>query len=108
MFQTVVSIQLFIGIALSIGAFALELYAFVDAARARAAAFPVIGRLSKPIWLAILGVAMAFAILSFGNPVGLVSLLGAAAAIFYLVDTRPKLREIGPDRSSREGPYTGW
>ena len=101
-------IQAVIAIALSVAAFALELYAFVDAARARSAAFPVIGRLSKPIWLVVLGVAMAFAILTFGNPIGLVSLLGAAAAIFYLVDTRPKLRELSPDRPRRDGPYTGW
>jgi len=107
-FGLVLLIQTYIGIALSVAAFALELFAFVDAARARSAAFPVVGRLSKPVWLVILGVAMALAVLSFGNPVGLVSLIGAAAAIFYLVDTRPKVRQVGSGTSGRDGPYTGW
>lgn len=105
---TVFTIQTYIGLALSIAALGLEVYAFVSAARTRAAAFPAVGRLTKNVWLLILGVAALLTFYSLSSPTSLLSLLGAAAAIYFLVDVRPKVRDIAPDRSGRDGPYTGW
>jgi len=105
---TVFTIQSYIGLALSVAALALEVYAFVSAARTRAAAFPAVGRLTKNVWLLILGVATLLTFYSLSSPTSLLSLLGAAAAIYFLVDVRPKVRDIAPDRSGRDGPYSGW
>ena len=109
MVSTVFSIQAYIRIALSLAALGLELYAFVSAVRSRTAAFPAVGRLTKNVWLLILGVAVLVTFYSgLTNPTGLLSLVGAAAAIYFLVDVRPKVRNVTPDRSGRDGPYSGW
>jgi Protein of unknown function (DUF2516) len=66
------------------------LYAFVHAAMQRPDAYTATDKLTKPIWLVILGAAMLLAYL--------LSVLGmaiaACAAGVYLVDVRPKLLEI--------------
>lgn len=105
---TVFSIQAYIGLALSVAALGLEVYAFVSAARAPKVAFPAVGRLTKTVWLLILGVAALLTFYSLSSPTSLLSLLGAAAAIYFLVDVRPKVRGVAPDRSGRDGPYSGW
>jgi Protein of unknown function (DUF2516) len=75
---------------LHIAAFVMAVYAFVHAAMQRADAYTATGKLTKPIWLVILGAA---ALLSY--PLGV---FGAAIAVcaagVYLVDVRPKLLEI--------------
>ena len=108
MSETVFVIQGYIGLALSAAALSLEVYAFVSAVRARAAAFTAVGRLTKKVWLVILGLAVLLSFYSLSSPTSLLSLLGAAAAIYFLVDVRPKVRDIAPDRSGRDGPYSGW
>jgi Protein of unknown function (DUF2516) len=67
------------------------LYAFVHAAMQRADAYPAVDKLTKPVWLVILGIALLFAVLLkdvFGAAVA------ACAAGVYLVDVRPKLLEV--------------
>jgi Protein of unknown function (DUF2516) len=66
------------------------LYAFVHAAMQRPDAYTAAEKMTKPVWLVILG---------FGTLLALVlSVLGAAmaacAAGVYLLDVRPKLLEI--------------
>lgn len=77
----------------------------LDAIRQPAQAFPAVGRLSKPAWLAILGVGLALTFVA--QPLGLLWIISAIAGIVYLVDTKPKLRQIRGGGSSR-GPYGGW
>ncbi|MDT5012847.1 MAG: hypothetical protein QOH57_4464 [Mycobacterium sp.] len=83
-------------IVLAIAIFVMALYAFVHAALQRSDAYTAINKLTKPIWLIILGVAAllsATALFSFGlNIMG--PIIGACAAGVYLVDVRPKLLEI--------------
>ena len=65
-------------------------YAFVNAAMQRQDAYPAAGKLTKPAWLAILGVA---GLLSWVLGVtGMV--IAAIAAGVYLADVRPKLLEV--------------
>ena len=108
MSQTVFAIQGYIGLALSVAGLALEVFALVSAVRTRADAFTAVGRLTKKVWLVILGLAVLLSFYLLSSPTSLLSLLGAAAAIFFLVDVRPKVRDIAPDRSGRDGPYSGW
>ncbi|HLZ37198.1 MAG TPA: DUF2516 family protein [Mycobacteriales bacterium] len=79
-----------------------QVFVFIDAALRPAKAYEAAGKLSKPLWLVILGVA---ALVGIG--LGLFGLAAAIATIVYWVDVRPALREVqGRGRSS--GPYGGW
>jgi hypothetical protein len=73
---------------LALGLLVLKVYAFVDCLRRPEAAFVAHGKLTKPAWLAITGIA-ALLQLAFGGVLGLLPALGAVAAIVYLVDVRP-------------------
>ncbi|GBE65327.1 hypothetical protein MFM001_17890 [Mycobacterium sp. MFM001] len=67
-----------------------SLYAFVHAAMQRPDAYTAAEKLTKPVWLTILGVATLLAWL-----LGVLGMaIGAGAAGLYLVDVRPKLLEI--------------
>ncbi|KAA8957719.1 MAG: DUF2516 family protein [Mycobacterium sp.] len=68
----------------------MTLYAFVDAATQRPDAYTAADKLTKPVWLAILGAAMPLD--WFLGMFGIVA--AACAAGVYLADVRPKLREV--------------
>ena len=74
---------------LQIAALVTAVYAFVHAALQRRDAYTAAEKLTKPVWLVILGVAAA---LTFIGVFGIA--IAAAAAGVYLVDVRPKLLEI--------------
>ena len=68
----------------------VTIYSFIHAAMQRSDAYTATGKLTKPVWLIILGVA---ALLTFLLQImGLI--IAACAAGVYLVDVRPKLLEI--------------
>ncbi len=95
-----------ITLVLGVIAFCVEVYALVDAIRQRNDAFPAAGKLTKPIWLGILGVATAVGVISLLTPFGLISLIAFVAAGVYLADVRPALRQISGGGSN--GPYGRW
>ncbi len=68
----------------------MALYAFVHAAMQRPDAYTAADKMTKPVWLLILGVAIPLAYLL--QVLGMV--IAACAAGVYLVDVRPKLLEI--------------
>jgi hypothetical protein len=71
----------------------MTLYALVHAAMQRPDAYTATDKLTKPVWLMILGAAALLTVLLPGQSVmGMV--IGACAAGVYLVDVRPKLLEI--------------
>lgn len=72
--------------------------AFIHCATQRADAFPVIGTLQKPAWLAILGAATVLALLTRGML--LFNLIALGAAALYLLDVRPGLRDIANGHGS--------
>ncbi|MBS4728518.1 DUF2516 family protein [Mycobacterium sp. SM1] len=71
-----------------------SVYALVHAALQRADAYTAAEKLTKPLWLMILGggVAMASILSYVFGVLGVV--IAACAAGVYLVDVRPKLLEI--------------
>jgi hypothetical protein len=74
---------------------AATLYAFVHAAMQRPDAYTAAGKLTKPVWLLILGGAGAFALLLSLTGVSVFAVAIAAVATgIYLVDVRPKILEI--------------
>ncbi len=74
---------------LQIAVLVTTVYAFVHAALQRSDAYTAAEKLTKPVWLVILGVAAA---LTFIGVLGMA--IAACAAGVYLVDVRPKLLEI--------------
>lgn len=101
-------IQVQYGLTVLIGLFGLVLgvVAFLHCALQRADAFPAIGTLQKPAWLAIIGAATVLGplmgiigggVLGFGF---LFTLIAIGAAGFYLLDVRPGLRDIADGQSS--------
>ena len=96
---------------LAVAALVVEVWAFVDAVRRPAQAFPAAGKQTKPLWLVILGVAAVIGLWSstLGGPnlVSLFPIIAFVAAAIYLTDVRPKVREF-KGGSSSSGPYGPW
>lgn len=80
---------------LSLGILALKLFALIDAAVRPEAAWRAAVTQSKRMWLAILAVAVLF------GGIGLLGVIALVATILYLVDVRPKLKEVQGRGSSR-------
>jgi hypothetical protein len=78
--------------ALLYGTLALGLWAFVDALVRPAAGFVAAGKLSKPGWLAITGLAVL--VIFFFTPMSFLGLPAIIAAVVYLVDVRPAVRGL--------------
>ena len=75
---------------LEIAVFVMTVYAFIHAARQRGDAYTATNKLTKPVWLIILGGSGLLTLL----PTIMGPIIGACAAGVYLVDVRPKLLEI--------------
>jgi hypothetical protein len=76
------------------GTLALALWALVDAVIRPASAYVAAGKLSKPAWLGITGVA---ALLLFVlGPLSFLGLPAVVASVVYLVDVRPAVRSLKP------------
>jgi hypothetical protein len=75
---------------LQIAVAVLTLYALVHAAMQRPDAYTAAEKLTKPLWLLILGgsIALIFVLQVMGTAIA------ACAAGVYLVDVRPKLLDI--------------
>jgi predicted RND superfamily exporter protein len=112
----VYKLQYLIVLVLAVGAFAVEVWALVDALRQSSNAFPAAGKLTKPLWLIILGVAAALGFLALPfngggaiSSLGFLSIIGVVAAAVYLTDVRPAVRQMrGRGNGSRGGPYGPW
>jgi Protein of unknown function (DUF2516) len=76
--------------ALTLVVLATTVYAFVHAAMQRSDAYTAAGKLTKPVWLVILGVGVLLALVLGITGVA----IAAVAAGVYLVDVRPKILEI--------------
>ena len=76
--------------AVRIAVLATTVYAFVHAAMQRPDAYTAAGKLTKPVWLVILGVG---ALLAFVLDITGAAIAAVAAGV-YLVDVRPKILDI--------------
>jgi len=81
---------------INLGLLVLVVWALIDALTRPAAAFIAAGKQTKPIWLAILGVALLLVLVGLGGVLGIFGFIVAVAAIVYLVDVRPAVREMRP------------
>lgn len=76
--------------ALQVAVLVTAIYAFVHAAIQRPDAYTAAEKLTKPVWLVILGVGILLALVLGITGVA----IAAVAAGVYLVDVRPKILEI--------------
>jgi hypothetical protein len=96
------STQLLIVFVLSVGAFTVEVWAFVCALKAPSGAYALAGRLSKRAWVGITAAAAAIGLAALPTPFlavpfgGILSIAAIVAALVFLVGVRPKVR--GPRR----------
>lgn len=105
------SLQALILLVLWALSFGLVVWALVDALRQSTGAFPAAGKLTKPIWLGIIVLALALSFVSLGNALSFPNIIAVVAAGVYLADVRPAVtpyrgRGGGAGRSS--GPYGPW
>ena len=75
---------------LQIAVLLTTVYAFVHAALQRPDAYTAADKLTKPVWLVILGVGVLLALVLGITGVA----ISAVAAGVYLVDVKPKILEI--------------
>ncbi|GAA1901006.1 DUF2516 family protein [Streptantibioticus ferralitis] len=92
----------------STGLLVFTIVAFVNAAIHREDAYRAADKHTKPFWLIILGIAAV--VMGLFPILSILPLIGLVAAIVYMVDVRPALKEVsgrGPRRrgSSSDGPY---
>jgi hypothetical protein len=71
----------------------LEAWAFVHCAVQRPDAFNAVGTLSKGLWLALIGGTLLLSMVFFAI-LPLFTLIALTAALVYLLDIRPAIREI--------------
>ncbi|MFD3509059.1 DUF2516 family protein [Nocardia sp. NPDC058666] len=76
-----------------VAAFGATVFALIHAVRQRSDAFTAVDKMTKPIWLAILGGALVFLLIAAGG-LGLLSFIAIIATGVYLADVRPKVDEV--------------
>lgn len=76
--------------ALQVAVLVASVYAFVHAAMQRPDAYTAAEKLTKPVWLVILGVGTLLALVLGVTGIA----IAAVASGVYLVDVRPKILEI--------------
>jgi hypothetical protein len=104
------SAQTIVVLVLSVAAFLLEAFAFIDALRHRPDAYTAAGKRTKQFWMIVTGIAalLGFVFLMSFNALGLLSILAVVAAGVYLADVRPALRQVSGGGRSSSGPYGPW
>lgn len=90
---------------ISFAILAVKVWALVDVLIRPEHAFPAAGKQTKMLWIGILVGAMLIGFLGL-----FCSLIGLVAAIVYLVDVRPLVRQYRrrDDGRTNMGPYGPW
>jgi hypothetical protein len=89
-----------VGLVLTIVALGTELYALIHSITQRADAFTAAGKLTKGAWMGINFAALAVTALFGFGPTNIFGLIAITAALVYIVDVRPAVREVSEGGSS--------
>jgi hypothetical protein len=94
-------IYLWINWLIFVGEAILWVWALADCVSRKAPAFPAVNRLTKGAWLAITLTAVLLGFLGSGalyggypSAIGILPLIAVVAAMVYLADVRPAVREV--------------
>lgn len=97
--MNIFEIEGLIMLAVIVVALAVKTFAFVNALMWPAEAYSAANKLTKPAWLAILGIGLAAQLLLMGtSPLHPIQLIFSIAAIVFLVDVRPAVSELSRRR----------
>ena len=77
----------------------VQAVALVHCLTQRGDGFSAIGTLPKGVWAIILGFCMLLTVV-LRSPIGIFALIGVAAALIYLLDVRPGLRDLSDGKGS--------
>ena len=103
--------QNLIELVISVGLFAMMVWALLDCVRARADAFPAAGKRTKQFWLLITAGATLLGFISIGRPLSIFNIIAVVGAAVYLADVRPAVRGVlgrGDSGNTHMGPYGPW
>lgn len=102
--EYIAGFQSLVFIALSVAAFVVQLWAFIDCLRYKDENYRAVDKQSKKFWVILLGVGLALALIAL-PPLGMriifLNLIALVAGIVYLTDVRPKIRAIDPRNRRR-------
>lgn len=87
------AIESAVSLVLALALFGVKAFAFVDATTRQSEVFPAASKQTKGFWMLILGLFLVEHLI-FWNVLGLLSLIGTIAALVYLLDVRPAVREL--------------
>lgn len=86
----------------------LKVFCLIDAAVRREDAYRAADKQKKVFWVVLLAAAVVWDFF-FGALIGILSIAGLIAAIVYLVDVRPALKQVDGRRGGGQmGPYGPW
>src|SRR3954454_2093361 len=72
----------------------IQAVALIHCLTQRGDGFQAIGTLPKGAWAAIMAVCIVLTVLTRGGEDGIFSLIGIGAALIYLLDVRPGLKDL--------------
>lgn len=102
--EYIAGFQRLVFLALSVAAFIVQLWAFIDCLRYKDENYRAVDKQSKKFWAILLGVGLALALIAL-PPLGMsllfLNLIALVAGIVYLTDVRPKIRAIDPRNRKR-------
>jgi hypothetical protein len=78
----------------------VQAVALIHCLTQRGDAFQAIGTLPKGAWAAVLAICLLLTLIISGGTIRLFSLIGIAAAMIYLLDVRPGLKDSSDGRGS--------
>lgn len=91
--------------------FLFKAFTFIDAAIRRKDAYTAADKQTKPFWLIILGLSAVVDWVFDFALLGILPIIGLIAAIVYMVDVRPVLKQVSGGRRNQggsTGPYGPW
>ncbi len=100
--EYIAGFQRLIFLGLTVAAFVVQIWAFIDCLRYRDENYRAVDKQSKKFWMILLGVGLAIALIALpplGMRIIILNLAALVAAIVYLTDVRPKIKAV--DRRHR-------
>ncbi|QBX55890.1 DUF2516 family protein [Nocardioides seonyuensis] len=96
--MNVFEVQSWVMLVILLAVLAIKGFAFVNALLWSGEAYEAAGKLTKPAWCAITGLGFVTALIPIGLLGGLLGIIFLVAALVYLADVRPALREVTSHR----------
>ncbi|MGH3346570.1 MAG: DUF2516 family protein [Nocardioides sp.] len=92
--ENVIGLQGMVLLVVTLTLLGIKIFALVTALGFSPQHYQAADKLTKPAWVAILGLGVAANVLLLGDPIGLLNLAFTIATFVYLADVRPALRGL--------------